>query len=110
SPEDAYNLIKNNDADTISNICNLLLKGKGIEEIFKEMNSNSFSGKALVVKRIMGTNDSNNEKGKPFKKEDQIVFKGEDLDLLKKLISIAIQSGKLQSRVEDSDKFGMMQF
>lgn len=107
SPEDAYNLIKNNDADTISNICNLLLKGKGIEEIFKEINASGFHGKELIVKRIVGTNENASQKNNLSKRDEQIIFKGEDIHLLRKLIHIAIQAGKIKQFQEGAEKLGM---
>lgn len=111
SPEDAYNLIKNNDSDTISNICNLLLGGKGIEEIFKEINANTFSSKVLVAKRIMGTSEpapGTAFKGKANRPQEQIILRGEDLKLFQKLVSLAMMSGKLQQLKEPTDKLNML--
>lgn len=110
SPEDAYNLIKNNDADTISNICNLLLKGKGIEEIFKQMNTNSFAETVLVGKRIMGSQESGlvtPDKRKAPKNDEQFIIKSSDIPLLKQLIQLSINAGALKGLQAQIDQLDM---
>lgn len=110
SPEDAYNLIKNNDPDTISNICNLLLKGKGIEEIFKQMNTNTFSEKVLIGKRIIGSNEIASlsaEKTKSVSKDEQLILKPKDIQLLKKLIKLAINTGAINGEASEVDNIDM---
>lgn len=96
SPEDAYNLIKNNDSESISSICNLLLKGKGIEEALQHMSPSTGNMQHMAVKRIIGSNDSNEKSPNKPKKSDQITLKGEDLSVLKDLINIAVGAGRLQ--------------
>lgn len=107
SPEDAYNLIKNNDSESISSICNLLLKGKGIEEALQHMNPGVSATQTLTVKRIMGTSDRNDKSTSKSKKADQFILKGDDLVILKELIQIAITAGKLTGVKEIEEKSGM---
>lgn len=107
SPEDAYNLIKNNDSESISSICNLLLKGKGIEEALQHMSPSTGNMQHMAVKRIIGTNDTNEKTHNKPKKSDQITLKGEDLSVLKDLINIAVGAGRLKDFDEVHSTSGM---
>jgi len=108
SPEDAYNLIKNNDSESISSICNLLLKGKGIEEALKSMHPNSLHAGTFAAKRIIGASDRVGGSEKNMKHTDKITLKGDDLDVLRELIQIAIKANKLKGLADVKMESGMM--
>tara|TARA_R110002110_G_scaffold415856_3_gene658458 strand:+ start:35829 stop:37004 length:1176 start_codon:yes stop_codon:yes gene_type:complete len=107
SPEDAYNLIKNNDSESISSICNFLLKGKGIEEALKSLNPNLVRVEQLSAKRIIGANEKVTKRESLTKNSEQITLKGEDLKVLRQLIQIAINAGKLEGFREIEGESGM---
>ncbi|MCS5712812.1 ParB/RepB/Spo0J family partition protein [Candidatus Berkiella aquae] len=96
SPEDAYNIIKSNDSNMITNICNLLLKGKGIEEALQEINNQTSVRPNLKPKRIISPNPVHETKD-----EQKVLFKGDDINVLKELIHIAIKGGKLDLSIDD---------
>lgn len=99
SPEDAYNIIKSNDANMISNICNLLMKGKGIEEALQEINNQVPIKPNIKPKRIISLNPLNNDN--PKDKEQKFLLKGDDVSVLRELIHIAIKAGKLDIPAAD---------
>ncbi|MBN9289472.1 MAG: ParB N-terminal domain-containing protein [Gammaproteobacteria bacterium] len=99
SPEDAYNIIKSNDTNMISNICNLLLKGKGIEEALQEINNQSPVKPNMKPKRIISPNPLNDDDSKD--KEQKVLLKGDDISVLRELIHIAVKFGKLDVPAEE---------
>lgn len=101
SPEDAYNIIKNNDPNTISNICNLLLKGKGIEEVLQEINYHTPHLANVKIKRVISSSALLAENNEYKDNKQKFVLKGEDLTILKELIHIAFKAGKIELSKED---------